>query len=134
MRYVVDTNTLIYFFKGLGGVAQRLLQTAPKDIGVPTIVLYELEVGLAKANAPEKRRQQLNNLMETVQVIPFGEAEARQAAIIRANLEDLGQPIAPYDVLIAATAVANGATLVTRNQRGFSRIDGLSLTNWYTEE
>jgi len=41
--YVLDTNTLIYFFKGLGNVATNLLEKSPKDIGIPTIVLYEIE-------------------------------------------------------------------------------------------
>ncbi len=134
MRYMMDTNTLIYFFKGYKSVVQQFLQTPPQEISIPMIVVYELEVGLAKSNSPEKRRQQLMALLNTVQAIPFGEAEARQAARIRAQLEFQGQIIGPYDILIAATAVANGATLVTRNQREFSRIDGLSLTNWYTEE
>jgi tRNA(fMet)-specific endonuclease VapC len=46
--YVLDTNILIYFFKGLGNVKQNLLEKPPKDIGVPTIVFYELEVGIKK--------------------------------------------------------------------------------------
>lgn len=46
--YVLDTNTLIYFFKGQGSVAGRLLATPPGEIGVPSIMLFELEVGLAK--------------------------------------------------------------------------------------
>ena len=133
MRYILDTNTLIYFFKGMGQVATRLLQTPPKEIGVPTIVVYELEVGLAKSNAPAKRRKQLDELLATVQVLPFGIAEARQAAVIRAQLERLGQPIGAYDVLIAATAVAHGATLVTHNQQEFSRIAGLPLADWYAD-
>jgi tRNA(fMet)-specific endonuclease VapC len=49
MKYVLDTNTLIYFFKGLGKVASRLLATPPNEIGIPTIVIYELEVGIAKS-------------------------------------------------------------------------------------
>ena len=47
MKYVLDTNTLIYFFKGMGGVAAKLLQQQPADIGIPAVVLFELEVGIA---------------------------------------------------------------------------------------
>ena len=50
--FVVDTNSLIYFFKGQGRVSERLLDTPPSEIGVPSIVLYELEVGIAKSSAP----------------------------------------------------------------------------------
>jgi tRNA(fMet)-specific endonuclease VapC len=132
MRYVLDTNTLIYFFKRMGNVANHLLQHPPQEIGIPTIVLYEIEVGLAKSHAPDKRRQQLALLLTTVALLPFGAAEARQAALIRADLEQQGLPIGSYDVLIAATAMAHGATLVTRNQQEFGRIAGLKLADWYT--
>jgi tRNA(fMet)-specific endonuclease VapC len=49
--YLLDTNTLIYYFKGKGKVAVRLLQVAPREVAVSTITVYELEVGLAKTNA-----------------------------------------------------------------------------------
>ena len=48
--YLLDTNTLIYFFKGFGNVAEMLFSKPPKDIAVSTITLYELEVGIAKSN------------------------------------------------------------------------------------
>ena len=50
--YVLDTNTLIYFFKGLGAVAKNLLAKTPKEIAIPSIVLFELEVGIAKSSSP----------------------------------------------------------------------------------
>jgi tRNA(fMet)-specific endonuclease VapC len=56
--YTLDTNTLIYFFKGIGNVSTRLLQTPSGSIGVPTIVLFELGVGIIKSSSPKKRRLQ----------------------------------------------------------------------------
>ena len=50
--YILDTNTLIYFFKGMGNVAENLLASLPKDIGIPSVVLYELEYGIAKSRPP----------------------------------------------------------------------------------
>ena len=129
--FVLDTNTLIYFFKGQGRVADHLLSTPPRDIAIPAISLFELETGLRKSSAPEKRRRQLTALVEQVTVIPFGVREAEAAANVRVTLEQLGQPIEPYDTLIAGIALAHNATLVTRNQAEFSRIDGLRLANWF---
>jgi len=129
--WVLDTNTLICFFKGMGRVPEVLLSHSPGDIAIPAIVLYELEVGIAKSTAPRKRRQQLKALTDAIQVLPFGLAEAEAAAHIRASLEKHGQPIGPYDVLIAATALAQKATLVTRNTREFGRIKHLSLADWF---
>lgn len=57
--YILDTNTLIYFFKGIGAVSKHLLATPPKEIGIPSIVLFELEVGIAKSSQPQKRKKQL---------------------------------------------------------------------------
>ena len=104
--YILDTNTLIYFFNGMGDVASRLLGEPPHAIGLPTIVIFELEVGIAKSTAPRKRMTQLKALPDIVAVLPFGEAEARTAARIRASLEKQGTPIGPYDLLIAGTALA----------------------------
>jgi len=129
--YALDTNTLIYFFKGHGTVAQRLLAQPPARIAVPTVILYEVETGIAKSNSPARRSAQLAELLEVVQILPFDTAAARAAATIRARLESSGQPIGPVDTLIAATAVAHHATLVTRNAREFQRVQSLTLENWY---
>jgi tRNA(fMet)-specific endonuclease VapC len=91
--YVTDTNTLIYFFKGSGNVAQKLLSIPPKEIGIPSIVLYELEVGIAKSKSPRKRLKQLEDMMSIITVLPFTAKEARCSAMIRAQLERKGIPI-----------------------------------------
>lgn len=129
--YALDTNSVIYFFKGMGRVAERLLGTPPREIAIPAVVLYELELGLAKSSAPERRRLQVDELVRRVIILPFGPAEARVTARIRADLERIGEPIGPLDFLIAGTALARGATLVTHNTKEFGRVGGLSLEDWY---
>lgn len=129
--WVLDTNTLIYFFKGEGRVAGKLLERAPKDIGIPAIVLYELNVGIAKSSSPEKRSRQLAELTAVIQVLPFHQREAQTAAEIRAALENQGRPIGPLDTLIAGTALAHGATLVSHNVREFDRIETLRVEDWF---
>lgn len=51
--FALDTNTLIYFFMESGQVADRMLGTAPSDIAIPAIVVYEIETGIAKSRDPE---------------------------------------------------------------------------------
>lgn len=128
--YVLDTNVLIYFFKGLGGVSKKLLSVSPKDIGIPAVVIYELEYGIAKSSSPRKRQQQLTELCSLVNVLSFGGPEAKLTAEIRARLEKKGTPIGPYDLLIAGTAVSHKAVLVTNNVKEFSRIPKLQIENW----
>ena len=129
--YVLDTNTLIYFFRGDGRVAERLLATSPADVALPAVVVYELETGIAKSFDPAKRRGQLDQLLQVVAVLPFGAGEARAAAAVRAQLELAGTQIGPMDTLIAGTAVARRGVLVTRNAREFGRVPGLAVEDWY---
>ncbi|MCC3424605.1 MAG: type II toxin-antitoxin system VapC family toxin [Microcoleus sp. PH2017_01_SCD_O_A] len=129
--YVLDTNTLIYYFKGQGQVAQNIANVSPQEIVISAIVIFELQVGIAKSNSPAKRTQQLQQLLSRVSVIAFDRDAAVAAAIIRAQLEQQGTPIGPIDVLIAGTAVALQGTLVTHNVKEFSRISGLAIADWY---
>jgi tRNA(fMet)-specific endonuclease VapC len=129
--YALDTNTVVYFFKGLGQVADRLLAVPPQRVRLPSVALYELETGVAKLGGGGRRRRQLSAFVEMVGILPFAADEARTAARIRATLEASGNPIGPLDTLIAATALSYGATLVTRNVREFERVEGLQVENWY---
>jgi len=129
--YVLDTNTLIYYFKGVGKVASQLLNHPPRDIAIPSVVLYELEVGIAKSQSPDKRRQQLDTLTGLITILPLGTREAKSAAMIRASLEAAGSSIGPLDTLIAGITMAHQGILVTHNLKEFSRVDGLQLTDWY---
>lgn len=129
--YLLDTNTVIYFFKGLGGVAKNMFERSPQEIFIPSIVIYELEVGIAKSSDSKKREEQLLKLLSHVQIVDFSENEAKVSAKIRAELEKNGTPIGPIDTLIAGCAKANGLILVTRNIDEFKRVDGLSLENWF---
>jgi len=130
--YVIDTNTLIYFFKGMGNVPNKFLAISPKDIAIPSIVLYELEYGIAKSNSPKKRQNQLKELCSLVEILPFNDESARISASVRAKLEKKGTPIGPYDILIAGLALQHQGILVTNNTGEFSRVPKLKLDNWYT--
>jgi len=129
--YALDTNSLSYFLKGRGRVGERLLAQPPANVGLPSVVLYELIYGASRSQAPPDLKARLEALLRSLQILPFGEAEARAAARTRAELETAGKPIGPHDVLIAATALAHGATLVTRNVREFRRVKGLLVEDWY---
>jgi len=129
--YILDTNTLIYFFKGLGRVADNLLSVSPKDIGIPSVVLYELEYGIAKSSSPKKRMKQLEELCALVEVLTFGNEEAKTSATIRAALEKKGTPIGPYDVMIAGTALSKQGVLVTNNTKEFRRVPRLQIVDWF---
>jgi tRNA(fMet)-specific endonuclease VapC len=64
--------------------------------------------------------------------LPFDDAAAEVYAQIRADMLTAGNPIGPNDMLIAATAIANGLILVTHNTNEFSRVTGLTIEDWET--
>ena len=129
--FLLDTNTLIYFFKGQGKVADHLFATSPAEVAISAVSFYEIEVGIAKCAQPAKRRRQFDSFLAVVSVLPLDRAAARAAATARADLEKRGLQMGPLDNLIAGIALAHRATIVTRNAREFSRLPGLPLVDWY---
>jgi tRNA(fMet)-specific endonuclease VapC len=129
--FVLDTNTVAYFFRDEGRVAARLLAVPRRDVAIASIVAYELRYGIARLQRATHRGEQLEELLSWIAILPFDDAAARRAAALRADLERLGRPIGPHDILIAATTLAAGATLVTRNLAEFSRVPGLQVQDWY---
>lgn len=126
----LDTNTLSYFFRGEGRVAQRMRDVPPHAVSLPAIVVYEINFGLRRAG----RRQQLEafgRMVQVTTVLDFDLEAADHAARIRTELEAAGTPIGPTDLLIAATAMRHRRTLVTHNTREFARVPGLAIDDWY---
>ena len=69
----------------------------------------------------------VEDLLRTIPVLPFDLPEARRHAELWAELARGGKPIGPYDMLVAATALARGYALVTLNRKEFARVPGLRL-------
>ena len=131
MKYLLDTNTLIYYFKGLGNVKERLLVCQPSEIVLSSVVYYELQVGILKSTSPQKRIAQLAILKNQVSWVDFDEKSAEATAQIRVELERIGKPIGSYDVQIAGMAMANDLILVTHNTGEFGRVSDLKLEDWF---
>ena len=133
MQYLLDTNTCIDAMRNHPNVVKRMSAFSPGDCVVSTISSYELHTGVAKCAAPAKEQAKVELLLKTVVQLPFDPSAAREAGRIRALLEVQGQMIGPYDVLLAAHALANRLTLVTANTKEFQRVPGLAVENWQHE-
>jgi len=128
--FALDTNTMSCYIRGDGRVAQRLTAVSPKQVGLPAIVVYEIRFGLRRA-ACDAQLAAFNSMVQATHVLSFDAESADHAAAIRVELEALGTPIGPHDLLIAATARRYQHTLVTHNTREFSRVPGLQLEDWF---
>lgn len=129
--FALDTNTLIYFFKQEGHVASHLKNLPASQVFVPAVVWFELEYGVLRSTRPELQRRGMESVQRAYQILNFDAASAKSAAQIKHTLDAAGTPIGNFDLLIAATALARGFTLITRNTKEFERVPGLRVENWY---
>ena len=130
MKYLLHTDTCVDVLRALSPVIARIAETPPDEVAVSTVTVYELSCGVEKCRQPGRERTKVGGFLGATHVLPFLAPAAMAAARIRARLEARGEPIGPYDYLLAGQALSAGLTLVTANTREFGRIPGLSLENW----
>jgi tRNA(fMet)-specific endonuclease VapC len=131
MEYILDTNICIYIIKRKPEqVFQRFKALALGAVGISSITLAELQYGVAKSLQLEKNQAALNRFLVPLEIVQFGLLAAIEYGKIRAALEKTGQPIGPFDTLIAAHTRQLGLTLITNNEKEFSRVEGLKIENW----
>ena len=131
MQYLLDTDICIYLIKKRPlEVIERFRQHPPQDVAISTITLFELEYGVEKSAYRQRSADALAKFLLPLNLINLDRSAAIEAATIRAQLEDKGMPIGPYDLLIAGLAKSLDMTLVTNNTKEFERIDGLHVENW----
>ena len=130
MQYLLDTDTCVDLLRGVRPVAEKLQTLTPDDCGISAITSFELFAGAARARDPGRETQKVHKLVDVVEELPFDADAARRAGALRSELEEAGTPIGPYDLLIAAHALALELALVTANSGEFGRVAGLRLENW----
>lgn len=131
MRYMLDTNICIYIIKNKPeAVRQKFSTLFSGDVCISSVTFFELGKGVQKSQQREKNQALLNRFIGDVLVVPFEEAAAQCTAQVAAHLELKGQPIGPYDTLIAGHAMSLGVILVTNNLNAFERVTELNCENW----
>ena len=131
ITFMLDTNICIYIIKKKPEqVLRRLKNARISDIGVSSITLSELEYGTAKSSRPDQNRIALAEFLAPLEILSYDDMAAQEYGKIRACLERQGTPIGSMDMLIAAHALSLNCTLVTNNEREFSRIQSLKIENW----
>ncbi len=130
MSLLVDTNICIGWFKGDARIRKRWLANPPDALRLSAIVKAELLYGARKSSRVEENLRSLQQLFAVVPSIAFDDDAAHWYGVIRSDLSKRGKPLGPNDLMIAATALANDLTVVTRNMREFVRVPGLRLEEW----
>lgn len=128
--YLLDTNICIYLINRRPlAVFERFSGLQIGQIAISSITGAELAFGVAKSGSL-RNQQALDKFLAPLDILPFDEAAMRRYGPLRGLLEARGMPIGALDQLIAAQALALGATLVSNNLREFERVPGLLLENW----
>ena len=129
--FFLDTNTCIYFIKGVyPSVRDQLLSYRPAEIRIPAPVRAELLYGARRSNQRGENERRIAAFLHPFATVSFDATAADHYADIRAKVEAQGTPIGPNDLIIAAIVRAHEGTLVTHNTREFSRVSGLSIVDW----
>ena len=131
LKYLLDTNILSELIKQPNGYTARKIATLENEDSCCTslIVACELRYGALKKDS-HILTAKVNQLLETIAVLPLKQNIESHYARLRVTLERAGTPIGSNDLLIASQAYALGLTVVTGNLKEFSRIPDLAVENW----
>ena len=150
MIYLLDTDTFVFMLRGLKvatarderqrrwqAIGKGIIATAERmerethEVGLSAISVAELEFGARHSGNYEREIAVTHRAMSPFTLFDFNAADcAFHYGNVRYTLEKAGRPVGPLDTLIAAHALALGATLVTNNTKEFARVPGLKSANW----
>lgn len=131
MKKILDTNICIYLInKKDPKIIKKLKNNLQHELYISAITIAELEYGIEKSQFKERNKLALMKFLAPFQILNFDDKHAITYGKIRADLEKKGTIIGSMDLLIAAQALAEKATVVTNNTKEFSRIEKLKIENW----
>jgi tRNA(fMet)-specific endonuclease VapC len=129
-RFLLDTHIVSSLVRDPHGlVTRRIAEVGEKRVCTSVIVAAELRYGAVKRGS-SRLTAQLEAVLGALDVLPLEPPADVAYGELRVRLEQAGQPIGPNDLLIAAQAMALGGTIVTDNEREFSRVEGLRVESW----
>ncbi len=128
-QYILDTDISSYLIRGDHETVTKKFSELYDSCAISSITAAELQYGARKRNN-KQLTQKVKAFCNLVEIIPWDEDAAKAYAKLRVELETSGTPIGNMDMLIAASALARKAVLVTNNTEHFSRVKDLKLGNW----
>jgi predicted nucleic acid-binding protein len=130
---LIDSSVLIAAERGRLDLGAALAARGDEPVGMAAITASELLHGVHRAASPvhgRRREAFVERVLASVPVHPFDLVAARIHASLWAQLAARGTAVGPHDLLIAATALAAGYAVATRDVRSFRRIPGLEVLVW----
>lgn len=133
MGVLIDSSVLIDAERGLLDVAAKVTGREGEGFFISVVSVSELLHGVwrAKDAATRARRSAfVEGVLERFPALPIDSAVARTHAQLWAELDAKGSPVGAHDLWLAASCVAFGHALITRDARDFRRVPGLTVEAW----
>jgi len=128
---LLDTNICVALInRSDGALAKRLLKSDPADVVLCSVVRAELEFGARNSMRVADNLDRVAQFCSAFESLAFDDVAAERYGEIRAHLRREGRPIGANDLMIAAIAVAESLTVVTRNASKFLRVPRLAAEVW----
>jgi tRNA(fMet)-specific endonuclease VapC len=128
-RYMLDTNMVSHFIKGINNVRNKVVSVPMSELGISAITEGELLFGLAKKPDAKQLSIVVHEFLIRVDVLPWDSAVAAYYGKLRADMQKKGKILGNLDLLIAAHALTLGLVLIT-NDRAFTQVEGLKIEDW----
>ncbi len=127
MRYRIDTDWVIDHLNQSARVVTRLKELRPQGLAFSLVSLAELSEGGQYSRDLEQSQQALDAFLEEVSVLGIDEEICTIFGRERGRLRKAGQLIGDFDLLIAATGLHYGLTVLTNNRQHCERVEGLQI-------
>jgi len=131
VKYVLDTDTLIYFLKGDVKVVNKMTQTNASHLNTTIINHAELFFGAFNSEHKKQNLEKITTFLSNINILPFCIESSTIFAEEKAYLKKEGAILADLDLMIGSIAIRHDAILVTNNTKHFSRLRHLKLENWH---
>ncbi|NJD69643.1 MAG: VapC toxin family PIN domain ribonuclease [Candidatus Methylomirabilota bacterium] len=127
--YLLDTDWVIHYLNGRTDIVEEIDRARNLGLALSVVSLAELYEGVHYSRDPEGNEQSLQDFLADVEVIGVDEAICRIFGWERGKLRQRGKAIGDFDLLIAATCLHNGFTLLTNNRRHFDQVENLAIVS-----
>ena len=130
MASLIDSSVLVDVERGRADLGALLEKRGDRGIAMAAITAAVLLHGVHRLRASKRKTRAeavVETLLASIPVIPFDLVCARAHARLGAELARRGITVGTHDLMIGATALARGLSVVTRDQRSFPRIPGLEI-------
>src|SRR5258708_33856389 len=133
LKYMSARNMCIKVIKNSPPQLRERFNRLAEQLCMSSITLAELVYGAEKSSRRLENLQVVEQFSARLEVLPFPPKAAIHFGQIRADVERLGNPVGPLDMLIGAHARAEGLIIATNNRRECQRLPGVRVENWVDE-